>query len=325
MAAFFSKKTQYAADGSEERKEEPAISGSVPLPPQHSGIAPELSKRRDIPEGLWEKCRKCDEIIFTQQREENWNICPKCGFHYPLTAPKRIELLTDEGSFKEIAENLESVDTLRFEGVASYVDKLEANRKKTGLRDAVVCGEAKLNGIRYALGVMDFRFLGASMGAVVGEKITRIIEYATAKKLPLVIVTASGGARMYEGMISLMQMAKTSGAVEKHKEAHLPYIVIMTHPTTAGVTASFASLGDLILAEPEALIGFAGPRVIRDTTQARLPDGFQTAEFLLKKGLIDKIVDRKKMREELALLLEYFVSGCKVKKTAKRTAAKFSA
>ena len=160
---------------------------------------------------------------------------------------------------------------------------------------------------------MDFRFLGASMGAVVGEKITRLIEHATANRLPLVIVTASGGARMYEGMISLMQMAKTSGALERHKEAGLLYIAILTHPTTAGVTASFASLGDIIMAEPEALIGFAGPRVIKDTTQAQLPEGFQTAEFLLKKGMIDRIVDRRKMREELALLLEYFVSGCKVK------------
>ena len=187
------------------------------------------------------------------------------------------------------------------------------------MKDAVICGEATLDGIPFALGVMDFRFLGASMGAVVGEKITRVFEYATAGKLPLVIVTASGGARMYEGMISLMQMAKTSGAAERHKNAGLPYIVIMTHPTTAGVTASFASLGDVIIAEPEALIGFAGPRVIRDTTQAQLPEGFQTAEFLLKKGLIDRIVERKKMREELSMLLEYFVSRCKVINSGKRS------
>lgn len=272
----------------------------------------ELPRKKEIPEGLWEKCKNCEETIYTKQKEEDWNICPKCGFHYPLPAHRRIELLTDEGSFREIDANLESVDTLKFEGVASYTEKLISNKKKTGLVDAIVCGEATLEKIPYALGVMDFRFLGASMGAVVGEKVTRLIEYATAHKLPLVIVTASGGARMYEGMISLMQMAKTSGALDRHKEAGLPYIVIMTHPTTAGVTASFASLGDLTLAEPGALIGFAGPRVIKDTTQAQLPEGFQTAEFLLRKGMIDRIVERKKLREELTFCLEFFVSGCKV-------------
>ncbi len=310
MAAFFTK-AKYSTISVTEQ--------NAALPPVNTpqGLSAVSSRRHDIPEGLWEKCKNCDETIFTQEKEDNWNICPKCGHHFPLAAPKRIELLTDAGAFKEIDAGLESVDTLKFEGVASYTDKLVSNQKKTGMKDAVLCGEATLNGIRYALGVMDFRFLGASMGAVVGEKITRLFEYATANNLPLVIVTASGGARMYEGMISLMQMAKTSGAAEKHKEAGLPYIVIMTHPTTAGVTASFASLGDLIIAEPEALIGFAGPRVIRDTTQAKLPEGFQTAEFLLKKGLIDRIVERKKMREELELLLEYFVSGCKVMRNGK--------
>ena len=267
---------------------------------------PESVKRKDIPEGLWEKCRGCDATIFTKQKEANLFICPNCGYHNPMPCNKRIALLTDAGTFQELDANLESIDTLKFEGVASYTDKLLANKKKTGLTDAVVSGRAKLNGIDYALAVMDFRFLGASMGAVVGEKITRIVEYATAEKLPVVIVTASGGARMYEGMISLMQMAKTSGALHRHKEAGLPCIIIMTHPTTAGVTASFASLGDLVLAEPGALIGFAGPRVIRDTTQAKLPEGFQTSEFLLKKGMIDRIVDRKNLREELSLCLEYF-------------------
>ena len=298
MASFFRKNAKYSTIRPQEM-----VSSAVS----------EIPKRKEIPEGLWEKCRKCDEIIFTKQKEEELCLCPKCGFHYPLPANRRIDLLTDAGSFQERDAMLESVDTLKFHGVTSYTEKLESNKKKTGLNEAVVCGDATLNGIPFALGVMDFRFLGASMGAVVGEKITRIVEHATAERLPLVIVTASGGARMYEGMISLMQMAKTSGALERHKEAGLPYIVIMTHPTTAGVTASFASLGDVILAEPEALIGFAGPRVIKDTTQAQLPEGFQTAEFLLKKGMIDRIVDRRKMREELALLLEYFVSGCKLK------------
>ncbi len=312
MAAFF-RKSKYSTISSQSA----GIPGTAPfqggaLP--HNGMSQEIPKRRDIPEGLWEKCKKCDEIIFTQEKESNLNICPKCGYHYPMTAWKRIELLTDSGTFKELFSDIVSVDTLKFKGIASYTDKLAANQKKTGLKDAVVCGEAALNGIPFALAVMDFRFLGASMGAVVGEKITRIIEYGTAHRLPVVIVTASGGARMYEGMISLMQMAKTSGAVERHAEAKLPYIVIMTHPTTAGVTASFASLGDLILAEPEALIGFAGPRVIKETTQAQLPEGFQTAEFLLKKGLIDRIVNRKNLREELARDLDFFKQSCIVKK-----------
>jgi len=276
-------------------------------------LAEEPQKRKDIPEGLWEKCKNCDATIFTKQKETNLYICPHCGYHNPMPAPQRIESLSDPDSFKEIDADLESVDTLKFEGTASYTDKLAANQKKTGLKDAVVCGYAKLDGRAFALGVMDFRFLGASMGAVVGEKITRLIEYATAHNLPLVIVTASGGARMYEGMVSLMQMAKTSGALQRHAAANLPYIVIMTHPTTAGVTASYASLGDLILAEPGALIGFAGPRVIKDTTQAQLPEGFQTSEFLLKKGLIDRIIDRKNLREELSLCLGYFAGAAKKK------------
>ena len=311
MASFF-KKSKYSTLGmSTPPSEMPAVS-------HHSGLAPEPMKKKEIPQGLWEKCKKCEEMIFTKSRQENLNVCPRCGCHYPLTAQQRIELLTDEGSFREIDADMEAVDTLKFTGVASYTEKLAASKAKTGLKDAVVCGEATLNGIPYALGVMDFRFLGASMGAVVGEKITRLTEYATARKLPLVIVTASGGARMYEGMISLMQMAKTSGALELHKEAKLPYIVIMTHPTTAGVTASFASLGDLIFSEPEALIGFAGPRVIKDTTQAKLPEGFQTAEFLLQKGLIDRIVERKNLRTELGSVLDFFKKDAIITKSGKK-------
>lgn len=267
------------------------------------------SRKRDIPQGVWEKCKGCGETIFGKQKDENLGVCPKCGYHYPLTAKERINMLTDKDSFREIDASMRSVDTLKFEGVASYDDKLEANYKKTGMNDAVVCGFAKLEGIEHAVAVMDFRFLGASMGSVVGEKITRLCEAATAKKFPLVIVTASGGARMYEGMLSLMQMAKTSGALRRHADAGLSYIVVMTHPTTAGVTASFASLGDLIIAEPGALIGFAGPRVIRDTTQAKLPEGFQTSEFLLKKGMIDRVVARSAIRRELAICLDFFQGG----------------
>ena len=265
-----------------------------------------VPKKKDIPQGLWDKCKKCGEVVYLKQLRENLHVCPKCLFHHPLEAQQRIDLLTDAKSFKEIDRTIESVDTLKFEGVGSYTDKLVANKKKTGMNDAVVCGTATLDNKPMALGVMDFRFLGASMGSALGEKITRLTEKATKEKIPLVIVTASGGARMYEGMLSLMQMAKTSGALERHAEAGLPYIVIMTHPTTAGVTASFASLGDLTIAEPGALIGFAGPRVIKDTTQAELPDGFQTSEFLMKKGMIDRIVPRDQLREELSLYLDYF-------------------
>jgi len=276
---------------------------------KYSTIRPVSIKKKDIPKGIWDKCKSCNEVIYQDKLKENLNICPKCSFHNPMTASERIKLLTDDGSFKEVDESIESVDTLKFEGI-SYSDKLEANKKKTGMKDAVVCGTATLDKKPLALAVMDFRFLGASMGSVVGEKITRITELATKKRLPLIIVTASGGARMYEGMLSLMQMAKTSGALERHMEAGLPYIVIMTHPTTAGVTASFASLGDLTIAEPKALIGFAGPRVIKDTTQAELPEGFQSSEFLLKKGMIDRIVDRRELRGELSLYLDFFKASC---------------
>jgi acetyl-CoA carboxylase carboxyl transferase subunit beta len=276
---------------------------------KYSTIRPVSIKKKDIPKGIWDKCKSCNEVIYQDKLKENLNICPKCSFHNPMTADERINLLTDEGTFKEVDKSIESVDTLKFEGI-SYSDKLEANKKKTGMKDAVVCGTATLDKKPLALAVMDFRFLGASMGSVVGEKITRITELATKKRLPLVIVTASGGARMYEGMLSLMQMAKTSGALERHMEAGLPYIVIMTHPTTAGVTASFASLGDLTIAEPKALIGFAGPRVIKDTTQAELPEGFQSSEFLLKKGMIDRIVDRRELRAELSLYLDFFKASC---------------
>ncbi len=269
--------------------------------------------RKEIPQGVWIKCKKCSEAVFKDALEQNLSVCPKCGYHNPISAWKRIELLTDKDSFKEIDVNLESVDTLKFTGTASYHDKIVQNQKKTGLKDAIVCGEATVEGIKYAIGVMDFRFLGASMGSVVGEKVTRLTEYATANGLPLVIVTASGGARMYEGMLSLMQMAKTSGALARHKDAGLPYFVILTHPTTAGVTASYASLGDLTLAEPGALVGFAGPRVIKQTTQSELPPGFQSSEFLLEKGFVDRIIPRENLRHELALFLDYF----SVEKSAK--------
>lgn len=286
------------------------------------------TKRKEIPQGLWERCVECEETVYIKQRHENLELCPKCGHYYPMPSEERIALLSDKGSFVEIDANMTSVDLLKFEGTASYTTKLQDNQRKSGLKDAVICGTCTLDGKPYAIGVMDFRFLGASMGSVVGEKITRLTELATAKSLPLLLVTASGGARMYEGMLSLMQMAKTSAALERHAKAALPYIVLMTHPTYAGVTASFASLGDLILAEPNAMIGFAGPRVIKDTTQSKLPEGFQSAEFLLEKGLIDRIIERKNLRSELSLILDCFakcspelVSVKKDKKPAKNPPA----
>ena len=264
------------------------------------------SQKKEIPGGLWGKCPGCSDISYKKLIDENLSVCPKCNHHYPMTAQDRIKLLTDENSFRENDTSMHSLDPLEFEGVAPYKEKIEKSKAKTGMTEAVISGTATLDGREFALSVMDFRFLGASMGSVVGEKITRNIELATKKSIPLVIVTASGGARMYEGMISLMQMAKTSGALHRYSKTGQPYVVIMTNPTTAGVTASFASLGDIIIAEPGALIGFAGPRVIKDTTQATLPEGFQTSEFLFKKGLIDRIVHRKDLKKELKLIFECF-------------------
>ncbi|NLZ59446.1 MAG: acetyl-CoA carboxylase carboxyltransferase subunit beta [Lentisphaerae bacterium] len=267
-----------------------------------SGSPPAKS---DIPAGLWLNCKSCSELLYQSSLEENLQVCPSCGFHFPLTAAQRIKMLVDPDSFQEIDAGLHSCDPLNFSGDGSYAEKLLSSRQKTSLSEAVLCGRASLNRIPYALAVMDFRFMGASMGSAVGEKITRMLELALQCRLPALIVTASGGARMQEGILSLMQMAKTSAAVMRHDEAGLPLIVILTNPTTGGVTASFASLGDIILAEPKALIGFAGPRVIKQTTQADLPKGFQSAEFLLEHGFIDRIVKRKKMRHELGLLLRY--------------------
>lgn len=263
-------------------------------------------KKRELPAGLWTKCSGCGEVIHNLELERNERICPKCDFHFSLTAADRITLVADEGSFEEHDANLISVDTLKFTGQASYTDRLSKYQKATGLKDAVRTGFAKIDGRAVSLAVMDFNFLAATMGSVVGEKITRAIERATARRLPVIIISASGGARMYEGMLSLMQMAKTCGALARHSEASLPYLSVLTNPTTAGVMASYASVGDVILAEPKCMIGFAGPRVIRETTHQELPANFQTAEFCLDHGLVDMIVHRKKMKETLASLLSYF-------------------
>lgn len=262
-------------------------------------------KKREFPEGLWQKCPSCSEMIHNLDLVQNFRVCPKCDHHMTQTAHDRLEMLLDVGSFEEHDANLVSVDTLKFTGMASYTDRLKSYQKKTGLKDAVISGLGAIDGQRVSIAVMDFNFIAATMGSVVGEKLTRCVERATEQRLPVIIVSASGGARMYEGVLSLLQMAKTCGALALHAQARLPYLSVLTHPTTGGVSASFATIGDLILAEPKAMIGFAGPRVIKETTHQDLPPGFQTAEFLEEHGLVDMIVHRKKMRETLSELLGY--------------------
>lgn len=269
------------------------------------------SRKKEIPEGLWTKCPKCSTMVFDKELDENLKVCPHCNYHFPIGARERIHSLVETCTFEELDASMTSVDVLSFTGAASYISKLEKYQKSTGLKDAVITGIGKINEHRVALGIMDFSFLGGSMGSVVGEKLTRLIEKATEKELPLIIISTSGGARMYEGMFSLMQMAKTCGALAYHGQAHLPYVSVLTDPTMAGVMASYASVGDLILAEPGAMIGFAGPRVIKDTTQAELPPGFQTAEFLLDHGLIDAIVPRKEMKEQLSDYLDFLTGNRK--------------
>ena len=271
-------------------------------------LASSKPKKREIPEGLWNKCKRCGTMVFDKDLDENLKVCPHCQYHSPIGSRERIHSLVETCTFEEMDAQMTSVDVLSFTGSGSYVSKLEKYKRDTGLKDAVLTGLCKIGPHRLGLGVMDFSFLGGSMGSVVGEKLTRLIERTTEKELPLVIVSTSGGARMYEGMFSLMQMAKTCAALAYHAKARLPYISVLTDPTTAGVMASFASVGDLILAEPGAMIGFAGPRVIKDTTQAALPPGFQTAEFLLDHGLIDAIVPRKEMKNRLIESLDYLTA-----------------
>ncbi|MEA3187567.1 MAG: acetyl-CoA carboxylase carboxyl transferase subunit beta [Chthoniobacter sp.] len=268
-------------------------------------------KKREVPEGLFQKCPGCGEVVHHLALAENQRVCPKCDFHFSQTARERIDHLLDPDSFDEHDADMISVDTLKFQGMASYTERLKSYQKKTGLNDAVLTGTGKIEKCAVAIGVMDFNFIAATMGSVVGEKLARIIEVGTRERLPVIIVSASGGARMYEGVLSLMQMAKTCGALALHAQARLPYISVMTHPTTGGVSASFATIGDVNLAEPKAMIGFAGPRVIRETTHQDLPAGFQTAEFLEEHGLVDLIVHRKKMRSTLSDLLKYLGSSAR--------------
>ena len=259
-------------------------------------------------DGLWSKCPECGLVVYVKDLKANASVCAGCGHHHRIDSDERIALIADPGSFEALNEALEPTDPLTFKDRRAYADRLRESQAATGLRDGVVTGLCRVDGLALALAVMDFRFMGGSMGSVVGEKITRLVEEATARRLPLLIVCASGGARMQEGMLSLMQMAKISGALERHREAELLYMPLLTHPTTGGVTASFAMLGDLILAEPKALIGFAGRRVIEQTLREKLPDNFQTAEYLQDHGFVDTIVPRTQLRSSLASLLR--LHGC---------------
>ncbi len=264
------------------------------------GKEPQKPAPNNVPEGLYTKCPDCQRDILSQQMKANLYVCPECGHHLRVTAWDRIEMLVDPESFREIRPRLRTKNALGFPG---YQQKLYHLEKATGLNDAIVTGLAKIDGYRVVLGVMDCRFMMGSMGSVVGEKITRAIEYAARKGMPVILFCTSGGARMQEGIVSLMQMSKTSNAVARHHAAGLLYISYLTDPTTGGVTASFASLGDITLAEPKALIGFAGQRVIEQTIKQKLPEGFQRAEFQQQQGFVDQVVERKNMRATLALLL----------------------
>ena len=263
-------------------------------------------KRKEIPEGLWFKCQGCEAPTYNKVLRENLNVCPKCGFHFLLTAFERTELLIDKDTFEEMDSAMSPVDPLEFKGPKTYKEKLEEDQKATGLTDAVITGKGLLNGRPIVIGVTDSRFIMGSMGSVVGEKITRAVELATANRFPVVIVSGSGGgARMYEGVFSLMQMAKTCSALSRHHAAGLLHISVLTNPTMAGIMASFAGIGDVIMAEPKALIGFTGPRVIEQTIRQKLPAGFQKSEFLLVHGLIDMIVQRKDMKNVISQIIGY--------------------
>ncbi len=269
--------------------------------PQYSTVT---VKKKDIPKDLWTKCPKTGEIIYNRVLKENLMVVPNSGYHFPLKARDRIASMLDEGSFEEMDMGVHSLDPLEFNATSSYPEKLKQNQAKTKETDTVISGMGAMGGMPVSIAVMDFRFMAASLGSAAGEKITRAIERGVSEKCPVIIVSASGGARMQEGILSLMQLAKTSAALAKLSEAGLPYFSILTNPTMAGVMASYASLGDVIIAEPEALIGFAGPRVIKETTQQDLPAGFQTSEFLLEHGLVDMIIPRLEMRDRMINLIK---------------------
>jgi acetyl-CoA carboxylase carboxyl transferase subunit beta len=267
---------------------------------------PEPPKRSKAAEGMWLKCNHCREIVYRKEVDRNNKVCPKCDYHFPISVIERINLLVDLGTFKEWDAELAPQDPLQFQDTRTYKDRIKAQQDKTGRKDAMVIGQGAVNGRKVALCVFDFGFMGGSMGSVVGEKICRAVDRALEGRMPLILVTASGGARMQEGILSLMQMANTSAAVAKLGEAKLPFVAILADPTFGGVTASIAMLGDVIIAEPKALIGFAGPRVIEQTIKQQLPDQFQRAEFLLDHGMIDMIVERKQLKEAVSTLVGHF-------------------
>ena len=265
-----------------------------------------VEKQTAIPEGLWIKCDECKEVIYRKEVEANFNVCPKCGHHFRLSARERFEILFDDDKYKEFATDVRSGDPLEFRDTKRYRDRLRVYQQRVGQGDAVLCAEGKIEGLPVVICAMEYAFMGGSMGSVVGEKITQAIERCVEKKEPLIIVSCSGGARMQEGILSLMQMAKISAALARLSEAGLPYISVLTDPTTGGVTASYAMLGDLNIAEPKALIGFAGPRVIEQTIRQTLPEGFQRAEFLVEHGMVDIITPRSDMKSTVARFLRFF-------------------
>ena len=269
--------------------------------PQYSTVT---VKKKDIPKDLWTKCPKTGEIIYNRVLKKNMMVVPSSGYHFPLSARDRINSMLDEGTFEEMDTGVSSLDPLEFNATSSYKEKLKTSQHKTKETDTVISGVGRMGGINVSIAAMDFRFMAASLGSAAGEKLTRAIERGADRKIPVIIVSASGGARMQEGILSLMQLAKTSAALAKLNDAKIPYLSILTNPTMAGVMASYASLGDVIIAEPEALIGFAGPRVIKETTQQDLPEGFQTSEFLMEHGLIDLIIPRQEMRNRVINLLK---------------------
>ena len=276
--------------------------GKAPKPTTEEG------DRLEIPGGLWTKCNSCSAILYTKELERSYRVCPKCGYHFRLNARDRVEMLSDLTSFEELDPNLKSQDPLGFKDSSRYKDRIKKAEKRSGGAEAVVTGRIRVEGRKMMLGVFDFTYMGGSMGTVVGEKLTRAVEQATEEELPMVIVSASGGARMQEGIFSLMQMAKVTSALVRHGKKGYPYISVLADPTMGGVAASFAMLGDVIIAEPEALIGFAGPRVIEQTIRSKLPEGFQRSEFLREHGMVDMIVPRSELKAKLAKVVDLLFS-----------------
>ena len=281
-----------------------------------SRIRTEGGSKRNVPEGLWTKCNACTAVLYRPELERNLSVCPKCNNHMPLPARTRLKLFLDSGTHREIAANLEPADPLKFRDSKKYRERIHAAQKKTGEKDALIALAGKLNGMDTVACAFEFAYMGGSMGSVVGEKFARAGQECLRTRAPLVCFSATGGARMQEGLFSLMQMAKTSAVLARMSEEGIPYISVLTHPTTGGVSASLGMLGDVNIAEPEALIGFAGPRVIEQTVREKLPEGFQRSEFLLEKGAIDMIVDRRQLRDEISAMLHLLTGGKRPKSVA---------